>query len=110
MESLFDRVKCFCDATQLSVNVDQTAILSRKSIEYCETQKKIKLLRIEHKLNDQANNDLFQHKITVVQKSFATISKRIFSVRKKAINFDIFIYSKLIYVLRHTKVLIQRLK
>ena len=110
LEALFDRVKCFCDATQLSVNVDKTEILSRKSIQYYETQKKIKILGIEHKLNDQAKNDLFQQKISEVQKSAATISKRIFSMRAKAINFEIFIYSKLIYVLRHTKVVTQRLE
>ena len=110
LEALFDRVKCFCDATQLSVNVDKTEILSRKSIQYYETQKKIKILGMEHKLDDQANYDLFQQKISEVQKSVATISKRIISMRAKAINFEIFIYSKLIYVLRHTKVVIQRLE
>ncbi len=110
LEALFDRVKCFCDATQLSVNVDKTEILSRKSIQYYETQKKIKILGIEHKLNDQTNNDLFQQKISEVQKSVATISRRIISMRAKAIIFEIFIYSKLIYVLRHTKVVIQRLE
>ena len=109
LEALFDRVKCFCDATQLSVNVDKTEILSKNNIQYYDTQNKIKILGIEHKLNDQANNDLFQQKISEVRKSVATISKRIISMRAKAINFEIFIYSKLIYVLRHTKVVIQRL-
>ena len=96
LEALFDRVKCFCDATQLSVNVDKTEILSRKSIQYYETQKKMKILDIEHKLNDQTNNDPFQQKISEFQKSVATISRRIISMRAKLINFEIFIYSKLI--------------
>ena len=108
LEALFDRLKCFCDATQLSVNVDKTEIL-RRSVQYYETQKKIKILGIEHKLNDQANNDLFQEKISAVQKSVATIAKRINSMRAKATNFEIFIFSKLIYVLRHIKVVTERL-
>ena len=86
LETLFDRVKCFCDATQLSVNVDETEILSGKSIQNYETQKKIKKLGIEHKLNDQTNNDLFQQKISEVQKLVATIFRRIIPMRAKAIN------------------------
>ena len=77
-------------------------------MQYYETRKKIKILGIEQKLNDQANKDLFQEKISEVQNSVAAISKRIISMRAKAINFETFIYSKLIYVLRHTKVVTQR--
>ena len=110
LEALFDRVKCSCDATQLSVKVDKTKILSRRSMQYYETRKKIKILGIEHKLNDQANNDLFQDKISEVQNSVAAIPKTIISMRAEAINFETFIYSKLIYVLRHTKVVTQRLE
>ena len=71
---------------------------------------KVKILGIEHKFTDQANNDLFQQKISEVEESVATISKRIISMRAKAINLEISIYSKLIYVLRHTKVVTRRLE
>ena len=110
LEALFDRVKGFCDATQLSVNVDKTEILSRKSIQYYETQKEIKNLGIDHNLDDQASNDLFQEKTPEAEKSVAMISERIISMRAKAINFEIFIYSKLIHVLRHTNLVTQRLE
>ena len=42
LESRFDRVNCFWYATHLSVIVDKTEILCRKSIQYYETQKKYK--------------------------------------------------------------------
>ena len=101
LEALFDTVDIFGEATQLKINVGKTEILCPKKLGHYKVQKEIKILGITHQSNGEVLNT--QQKFTEVQKAISTISKRVISNRAKAINFDIFIFSKLIYILRHSK-------
>ena len=72
------------------------------------TQRQIKILGVEHDVGKEKTNNTGPEN-EKLENMISTISRRIISFRAEAINLDIFVYSKLVYVLRHTKLILNQL-
>ncbi|MEM6402862.1 MAG: reverse transcriptase family protein, partial [Cyanobacteria bacterium P01_D01_bin.116] len=101
LETVFDLVEFFCDATQLEVNKDKSEILSKFTNHSYKSCKTLKTLGIEHSvLPKQTAASEFLSEIAY--KADETCNRKM-SLRAKALTLDIFIMSKILYKARHNK-------
>ena len=99
MEYLEKIVKRFCDATQLTINEQKSDILSHQPVvNKKKTVQKIVHLGITHRIDKKDNGSPI-----IAQQKIDEIAARKMSFRAKAINLDIFLTSKLLFLLRHSK-------
>lgn len=102
LETLFDLVAEFCEATQLEVNIDKSEILTSLILEHHKSCKTFKTLGIQHSLITNKPTSTFDIS-SLLNKSRDFLPRRM-SMRAKAFSLDTFIISKFLFQMRHNRI------
>ena len=102
LETLFERLKIFCEGTQFEVNQDKSTVLKRPSTSTQRVSFRAKVLGVHLSFNEESEIEN-KSKVRKILEDGAKFFNKYMSLYARALIMKTFLLPKLLHVLRHMK-------